>query len=181
MVHWCRKYFEFRVQLPNMSWAEQLPLYLKNLNELATYQDWQIRQADQAIRLYFSNFLMSTSSPEKQRSALTKGGISTQQDALQSFLEGLRLRNYAVRTEKTYTGWVRRYFSYCKTRNSPNDNIAVCTSGFIHDYLARISHEHFVASTGNGLICVYNYHSSLSQLIEQNVHQRPADMITSSA
>ncbi|WP_167496627.1 integron integrase [Desulfopila sp. IMCC35006] len=132
-----------------MSWHEQLPLYLKNLSDFGTYQDWQIRQADQAVRLYFSNFLMSTSSPEQQNAPLTAGGISTQQEALQHFREGLRLRNYAVRTEKTYIGWVRRYLDYCTTRTSANNETA-CTSHYIRDFLAFLAIKRNVsASTQN--------------------------------
>jgi len=42
------------LQHPQITWLELLPLYLKELNTAATYKDWQIRQADQAVRLYFS-------------------------------------------------------------------------------------------------------------------------------
>ena len=62
LVHWARKFFEFSQKIPSISWFEQLPLYLSELNSSGSYQDWQVRQADQAVRMYFSNFLMTTPS-----------------------------------------------------------------------------------------------------------------------
>src|SRR3989339_1647932 len=64
MVHWVRRFFDFGLNHRNLAWSEQLPLFLKELNESGSYQDWQVRQADQAVRLYFSNFLMSQTSPQ---------------------------------------------------------------------------------------------------------------------
>jgi hypothetical protein len=101
MVHRVRKFFDYRIKVPNMSWVEQVPLCIQELNESCAYQDWQVRQADQAVRRYLSNFLMSQpqSSLPGQNSSST--GLITQQAALQSFREGLRLRNYATRTKQT--------------------------------------------------------------------------------
>ncbi|MGB3209471.1 MAG: phage integrase N-terminal SAM-like domain-containing protein [Desulforhopalus sp.] len=149
MVYWVRKFFEFRVTLPKMFWPEQLPLYLNYLNASGVFKDWQIRQADQAVRLYFSNFLMLNSSPDKERESFA-ACISTERAALQNFHEGLRLRNYAVRTEKTYAGWVRRYFDYCKTRTSPADDNSICTPDLVRDFLAYLVVKRNVsASTQN--------------------------------
>jgi hypothetical protein len=46
LVHWTRKFFEYRLQHPQLLWSELLPLCLEELNISATYKDWQIRQAD---------------------------------------------------------------------------------------------------------------------------------------
>jgi hypothetical protein len=40
LVHWVRKFFEYRLKLPNMSWAEQVPLFIQELNESGAYLDW---------------------------------------------------------------------------------------------------------------------------------------------
>ncbi|MDK9707295.1 MAG: integron integrase [Desulforhopalus sp.] len=149
-VHWVRKFFEYRVQLPNMSWAEQVPLFLRELNESGSYQDWQVRQADQAVRLYFSNFLLSQSQPAGQGQDNSSTGPISQQAALQKFREGLRLRNYATRTEQTYLGWVQRYFSYCQTRTPTSEKDRTCTPDLVRDFLAHLAVDRNIsASTQN--------------------------------
>jgi site-specific recombinase XerD len=132
--------------MPNLSWSEQLPLFIQELNGSGNYQDWQIRQADQAVRLYFSNFLMSESSGQE----IGKSSATTQHDALQSFREGLRLRNYAARTEQTYMEWVQRYFSYYNTRSTTSGKDQVCAPDLVRDFLAHLAIARNVsASTQN--------------------------------
>ena len=41
IVHWARRFFDFRLNHRNMTWSEQLPLFLKELNESGSYQDWR--------------------------------------------------------------------------------------------------------------------------------------------
>lgn len=149
-VHWVRKFFEYRKQLLNMSWAEQVPLFIRELNESGAYQDWQIRQADQAVRLYFSNFLMSQSQPAVQGQDSSSTEPIPQQVALQKFREGLRLCNYATRTEKTYIEWVQRYFSYCQTRATTSEKDHTCSPALVRDYLAHLAVDRNIsASTQN--------------------------------
>ena len=150
MVHWVRKFFEYRQNLPNLSWAEQVPLFMREMNESASYQDWQIRQADQAVRLYFNNFLMSQAPPSLLAHDSSSIPSVTQQSALQSFRENLRLRNYATRTEQTYLEWVRRYFSYCQGRSPAAGKDTAFPPDLVRDYLAHLAVERNIsASTQN--------------------------------
>lgn len=139
LVHWTRKFFEYRLQHPQLLWSELLPLYLKELNISATYKDWQIRQADQAVRLYFSNFLMSSSSGGLPGAGPTANSPATHKASLHNFLEALRLRHYAINTERTYLHWVRQYFCYCKTRNPHLSEDSPCSSDLIRDFLADLA------------------------------------------
>jgi integron integrase len=137
LVHWVRKFFEYRLKLPNLSWVEQVPLFILDLNESGSYPDWQVRQADQAVRLYFSNFLKVQSTP--QDNGNSPATVITQQGALDNFREGLRLRHYASRTEQTYMEWVRRYFSYCNTRSTASDKDKTCAPDLVRDFLAHLA------------------------------------------
>ncbi len=44
--------FPFQLRAAKMSWPEQLPLFLQAPNIAVAYKEWQIGQADLAIRLY---------------------------------------------------------------------------------------------------------------------------------
>ena len=104
MVHWVSKFFDFRQRLHKMSWFDQLRLFLQDLNLSGLYQEWQIRQADLAVRLYFSNF-MTASSCDNEPITSSNNIVASQSAALQAFQEALRLRNYSRRTELMYIGW----------------------------------------------------------------------------
>lgn len=149
MVHWVRQFFSFRLKHRNLSWPEQIPLFLKELNNADKYQDWQIRQADQAVRLYFSNFLSKLAMPEDSGITPDTSPV-TKEAALRSFSEGLRLRGYARRTEHTYTTWVHRYFAYCRGRSAAGNDAAGCSAGLVRDFLAHLAVQRNVsASTQN--------------------------------
>ncbi len=58
MVSWVRKVFERAVQQRSrLHRTEQLPLYIRELQGAGFVQDWQLRQTDQSVRLYFVYFL----------------------------------------------------------------------------------------------------------------------------
>jgi hypothetical protein len=84
MVIWVRKFFAFQQRLPKMPWPEQLPLFLQDLNIAGAFKEWQIRQADWAVRLYFNNFMMAHPSAKDQQIPPSKNAAS-EQGALQSF------------------------------------------------------------------------------------------------
>ncbi len=150
MVHWTRKFFEYRLRHPQIIWSDLLPLYIKELDSTGSYKDWQIRQADQAVRLYFSNFLISISPKISHGGASTVNNQTPQKIALQSFQEALRLRNYALRTERTYINWVVQYFNFCKTRNPSFSENSPCSVDLVRDFLAYlVMTKNVSASTQN--------------------------------
>ncbi len=138
MLHWARKYFEFRMTHLELKWSDLLPLYLKDLDETGNYEDWQIRQADQAVRLYFSNFLRS-GLPSSSISTSSPKSLLSQEDVLRKFQEALRLRNYSYRTEKTYNYWVVQYYRYCTSRDISVTDSSPCSSDHVRDFLADLA------------------------------------------
>lgn len=148
-VHWARRFFDYRNNLPELKWIEQLPLFLEQLNISEGYQDWQVRQADQAVRLYFNNFL-SPKDIEKERNLLPSITPQNSETALKSFNEALRLRNYALRTIKTYLYWVRQYLYYCDSHPNKRAPEFPQNSAQVKDFLAHLAiHKNVSASTQN--------------------------------
>lgn len=102
LVHWIRKFYEYSKQLPvNLNWSEQLSLFLRELNASGSHQDWQVRQADQTVRLNFINFLAAFPDIKGPDSGPLPPVVPRGQDAvLQRFREDLRLRNYSRRQKR---------------------------------------------------------------------------------
>ncbi|MDP3478351.1 MAG: integron integrase [Desulfoprunum sp.] len=151
LVHWVRKFFEYRKQLPDrLNWSEQLPLFIRQLNSSGSHHDWQVRQADQAVRLYFVNFLAAfpgLAGPDSG-AAPSLDAPRGQAGHLQRFREDLRLRNYSRGTEKTYLNWVRQYLRFCDERKV-GEAVAV-SPDLVRDFLAFLAMQRKVsASTQN--------------------------------
>jgi integrase len=116
-------------------------------------QEWQVRQAEQAVRIYFVNFLQS---PDWDRPPAR--GIVNEQDgtdplaALDELRRRLRTRHYSYRTECSYADWVRRFLAYLSERQGrPRPCIE---SGGVRDYLTHLAvRQRVSASTQNQAYC----------------------------
>ncbi len=81
---------------------EEKHSFLEHLSE--RYEDWQIKQADYALKLYNHFLLKQKKEPnadKKQKSEWDRVEAKTRKT--------LRLKHLSYRTEQTYIGWVKRF------------------------------------------------------------------------
>lgn len=80
-------------------------------------QDWQVRQAEQALRIYFVNFLRRTDWHRRAETPTVDAdcGVNVL-EALSGLRERLRTRHYSLRTETSYVDWARRFLAYAAER-----------------------------------------------------------------
>ena len=105
------------------------------------YEEWQIKQADHALRLY-RHFLSIT---VDKKSGLKKETHEEWKFAAKEMRRILRLRHRAYRTEKTYITWLRNFCAYVN-KKSPVD----LTNKDVENYLSYLAVERKVArSTQN--------------------------------
>jgi hypothetical protein len=115
--------------------------------------DWQVRQADQALRSYFVNFLRRTEWNRRPASTVVdEQGCTNGLAALEQLRTRLRTRHYSYRTECTYVDWVRRFIDYAAEQQGvPHPRVA---SEVVRDYLAHLAVRRYVsASTQNQAFC----------------------------
>lgn len=152
IVIWVRKFFGMRHSCPDLPWHQQLTVFIKELSD-AGLESWKLRQADQAVRLYFVNFLGSfdkndgiTHQPSIQNSSETM----SEKQALHLLQQSMRVQNYARSTEKTYLLWTRQFFAHCQKHDSKFQNILLLDENQLRDYLAYLAMTKNVsASTQN--------------------------------
>ena len=112
-------------------------------------QGWQVRQADQALRIYFVNFLKRTEWHRRPANTVVdEEGRTNRLAALEQLRPRLRTRHYSYRTECTYVDWVRRFMDYAAAQQGTPDPRV--TSETVRDYLAHLAvRQHVSASTQN--------------------------------
>jgi integron integrase len=126
---WANRYLEFAASHPAMPAQERLPRFLEDLSGRA--QDWQIRQAATAVRLYSSHF-------EGKQLLSTVPAHPSWDEALRSLRDVLRLRHYSRKTEKAYAGWVQRFHRYAVTVKNA-DSPADCGREEVRNYLSHLA------------------------------------------
>lgn len=153
LVHWARRFYEFSIDFPQHSWKEQLQMYLDSLARDQRTEDWQIDQAEQAIRLLFGNFLRPSNDEIQGHSLIPQDHERrfVVDEAIVKFREALRLKHYAYRTEQTYLEWLKRFFAYCSEKQGlSKPKFLTITSQEVRDYLAFLAIKKKVsASTQN--------------------------------
>jgi len=99
-INWVRQFLTEEVDLKGEKWQEKLPQYLDKLAGVPRIADWQVKQADQAVRLYFQIFFASQKITDETGVAGTASDTSGVYDAakaLDDLREWLRINHYALR------------------------------------------------------------------------------------
>ena len=111
--------------------------------------DWQVRQAEQALGIYFRQFLGRTDWLEPAAAKGKRGPEGVEPlGTVEQLRRRVKTRRYSYRTEKTYCDWVRRSLEYLAeqqaTKRPVVDSQAV--QGFLTHLATR---RHVSASTQN--------------------------------
>ena len=133
--------------------ADQVRRFCEDLERAGDAADWQVRQAEQALQIYFVNFLARD---DWQRPAATRvvdeNGRTSPLAALEQMRVRLRTRHYAYRTECTYIDWARRFLQdLAGQQDIPHPRVdAESVRGYLTHLAVR---QHVSSSTQNQAFC----------------------------
>ncbi len=133
--------------------ADQVRRFCEELERHGGCEEWQVRQAEQALRIYFVNFLQRTDWQRQPASTIVdEQGRTNPLAALEQLRLRIRTRHYSYRTECSYADWVRRFFAYAGERQGvPHPRVE---SEAIRDYLTHLAvRQRVSASTQNQALC----------------------------
>jgi integron integrase len=147
-VSWVRR-FLCRPVSPGESLQDRVQKFREDLERRGRWQDWQIEQAERAVRLYFVNFLKQTDWAARERDLVRRsdGGVD-RLAVIEEMRTRLRVRHYSYRTESTYADWVRRFLDYAAAQQAVE--APQVKSETVRDYMAHLAVRREVsASTQN--------------------------------
>jgi integron integrase len=111
-LHWVLRFLQSEFDHQKLSNHDLLQCYSDQLARDDSVEDWQLRQAMKAAELYLNVYLKETSSPSDESEQNSASSPTSFAETLTQTKNILALRHYSPRTEKTYLGWIRRYFRY---------------------------------------------------------------------
>jgi hypothetical protein len=131
--------------------ADQVRTFCEDL-ERAGRQDWQVRHAEEALRIYFVNFLQRTDWHRQTPSPIVDpAGRVDPLAALHALRLRIRARHYSYRTETSYADWVRRFLEHRAVEDGPRPSI---TSAAVRNFLTHLAvHRRVSTSTQNQAQC----------------------------
>ena len=143
-AYWSSKFLTFSNKNKELKHDLQVQKFLDDLrdNENA---DWQIRQAHDAIRLYFNHY---KNNGEEDMQA--KHLFSDINELIEKMRQAIRIRHYSYRTEKTYIDWTKRFLNYIREANDDKKADLGLDSNDVKNYLTYLALKKRVsASTQN--------------------------------
>ncbi|HUV06500.1 MAG TPA: integron integrase [Spirochaetia bacterium] len=151
-LYWVSQYHAFGMN-HELDDSDRIKSFLKSLSQ--RYEEWQVRQAEKAISLYFyfkgSGFTGKTVTDPQPHA----GAPSNWKSVREELVRLLRLRHRSYRTEKTYLGWLRRFSVYLNHKSSKEVSCSDLTS-----FLSYLAVEKKVSASTqkqafNALLFVY--------------------------
>ena len=116
-ARWVRRFLLSEFNAQDLAAKDKVACFLDQLARDSKVQEWQVNQAEQAVRLYLNVYLPEENKARPAGDSADAAGRShpldpEAEEALKEMKNLLRLRHYAYRTEQTYMEWVGRYMDY---------------------------------------------------------------------
>ena len=146
-AYWASQFLSFSKDHNTLALEGKLSRFFDYLRHNNT-SDWQVKQAETAIKMYFSHFQGADVSKISDKSFSKHGlGIS---DIINKMRQALRLKHYSYATERSYLDWVRRFFDYIQNAKKENAVAQTLDSQNVKDYLTYLAiHQRVSSSTQN--------------------------------
>ena len=127
--------------------------FLDHLNKRNSIEPWQIKQADDALKLLLDYLRSDMISKDKShgllktdhcmgKAASNSRSSMTYSLSLDKLRDEIRVRHYSIRTERTYKQWVERFMRYLMVK-APED---ICAAD-IKSYLSYLAVDRKVAAS----------------------------------
>ncbi len=116
--------------------------FLDDLRSDKRILDWQPRQAEDALKLYYFHYLGKT----KTQSGMPDSAVTMDAPAVLAEMSRLiRLKHYSYSTERTYLQWTERFLGYA--REAGRERIDDLTTKEIRDFLSHLALTQRVSSS----------------------------------
>jgi len=120
--------------------------FIDFLNKNNDLPDWQIKQAENAVRLYVDNFSAGDVAKVLPQVAQSEPGNGLEFKAAEGKIrEAMRLRHYSYSTEQTYVEWCRRFYAWLAETGV--GAVPVIRSEHVREYLSHLAMRQRVASS----------------------------------
>ncbi|MFH1877018.1 MAG: integron integrase [Candidatus Omnitrophota bacterium] len=126
---WVNKFFSFSTGIEEVKFDNILRHFLEYLI-VQKAEDWQLNQAEEAVKLYFQEFIKGDS-----LSILSK------------LRKAIRLKHYSYSTERSYFDWAQRFFEYLVHIKNENVQTNTLYSEQVREYLTYLAVQKRVSSS----------------------------------
>ena len=107
-TNWVGKFLSFLDVNRNVDENSTRLIFIEQLKNQGNVKDWQLKQAEAAVKLYKEHFLGNAVPGGKHEVDIHTIQLPNRDQALDKMRQLLRLKHYSYRTERSYLDWVLR-------------------------------------------------------------------------
>ena len=150
---WVNKFLAFSNRRGKQDLGQTISEFIESLEAKEDSKDWQVRQAEEAVGLYFNHFRGSEEVKAIFGKEKLEGRLSDRPQLLAEMKRLIRLKHFAYNTELAYLDWGERFFTYLR-ETMKNDPDAVLTPDAVQNFLSHLAISKRVSSsTQNQALC----------------------------
>ncbi len=155
LAYWVSRFLHFTDKVKAAEYDETaIAEFLDMLRADSRITDWQVRQADDAMRLYYFHYLGQKSRALKNRPIMDSATILKEARRL------IRLKHYAYSTERTYLQWIERFIDYAY--ETGRKNLAGLETNDFKNFLSHLALKRGVSSSTqnqafNAILFLFRY------------------------
>jgi len=144
-AHWVSKFLAFSNENQDLGGDLGVEKFLNQLKSQMKIADWQVKQADEALRLYIHHFLDGKTSVVSPN--VPQERFPDTSRILGEMREAIRIKHYSYRTERSYLEWAKRFIDYTSKEKKKDIRAAGLDSGDVKDFLSFLALTKRVSSS----------------------------------
>ena len=145
-AYWVSKFLDFSNFHRDLPIDIRIGRFLRLLRNQKNIEEWQVKQAYFALRLYIDRFLKGDLSPLTIKIVSNEDNSPLIKDVIDRLHTELRLKHYSYRTELSYIYWVKRFYRYLRDAKIKID-INQIGSKEIKEFLTHLAIKQKVAAS----------------------------------
>jgi integron integrase len=144
-AHWVSKFLTFSNRNQDLGSDLMVQKFLNQLKTQKKIADWQIKQAEEALKLYLHHFpdgknsVISPDVPQKKPMDVSK--------VLSDMRQAIRIKHYSYSTERSYLEWTERLMDYTSRIKKKDVRAAGLDAGDVKDFLSYLALTRKVSSS----------------------------------
>jgi integron integrase len=146
-AYWVSKFLRFSNNNRGLGQDLLVRKFLGHLRAKKDIADWQILQAEGALRLYIEHFLMGNTSILYPNSLQKRQTHSNFAQTLKKMREAIRIKHYSYKTERSYIDWVKRFYNYVLNIKKKDIKANALDSSDVRDFLSYLAIKQRVSSS----------------------------------
>ncbi len=147
-ARWASKFLTYSNNNDEPDLEKRTESFLALLMKDQNTADWQVDQARDALKLYIHHFdgnnLLKTA---VDKAGTAKNHLSDYPQIIRSLRNSIRIKHYAYKTERSYIGWVKRFYEYITKIKKKDMQKESLSSDDVRDFLTHLALKLRVSSS----------------------------------